>query len=572
MEAAEVPIERGPIGHGRPEVATRPRDVEQRSSVTVELVVDAQVADVDEGHRAALGVGRHGGHRRVARTVLVQFRAHERELAHREAAGHGGVVQRTGAVFAEASQRDVADERAWIDGLPHRCSGSSDDGGDRVQTRQRGHHEPRSEALDGRTDPHLRRLEARVSERGARVGLGTRAEKPKRRVPLVVRGETHTGRFHPWKRGENVLDGRWWPDGDEQAGHGRRKLLRRTGSQVRDWSTMHVRPLLQTTDEQFAAAVAVQQRAEQAFDPDVPPTTAEELRLLATHDRSSANRHERYVVLDAAQPRAVCHLEFELDDANAHLASTEIFGAAQDHDAGRAGLAAMLDLVESDDRTSLLGWGPQLPAEAAFWEGLGADLRYRERFSVLDVAAVDADLMASWIHRRHERAADVRLVRFVDRCPDEHLDAWTASRSAMSDAPMEDLDINDTVYDAADIREDEASALALGYRMMHLLALTPAGAPVGHTTVRVNTHRPAASDQWDTVVLAEHRRRGIGRWLKAEMWRWLRDAEPHVTRLGTGNAQSNDPMLAINVAMGYVPLCAFGAWQAPVDEIRSRLD
>ncbi|GJM38029.1 MAG: GNAT family N-acetyltransferase [Acidimicrobiales bacterium] len=334
---------------------------------------------------------------------------------------------------------------------------------------------------------------------------------------------------------------------------------------------MHVRPLLQTTDEQFASALAVQQRAEQAYDPQVPPITAEELRLLGAHDRSNANRHERFVVLDADETSAVCHLEFELDEANAHLASTEIFGAADDPDAGRAGLATMLDLVEEDGRTSVLGWGPQLPAESAFWEGLGAELRYRERISVLDVAAVDADLMASWIDQRNERAADVQLVRFINRCPDEHLDAWTASRSAMSDAPMEGLDINDTVYDSADIREDEASLVALGYRMMYLLALTPDGAPVGHTTVRVNTHRPGASDQWDTVVLADHRRRGVGRWLKAEMWRWLRETEPDVTRLGTGNAQSNDPMLAINVAMGYVPLCVFGAWQADVTTYRQAL-
>ncbi|MDW3219104.1 MAG: GNAT family N-acetyltransferase [Acidimicrobiales bacterium] len=334
---------------------------------------------------------------------------------------------------------------------------------------------------------------------------------------------------------------------------------------------MDLRPLLQTTDDQFAAALGIQQRSERRYDPHVAPTTAEELRLLAAHDRSDANHHERFVVLDTDEPRAVCHLEFELDEANAHLASTEIFGAAEDPDAGRAGLAAVLDLVEADGRTSVLGWGPQLPAETAFWEGVGAELRYRERISVLDVAAVDADLMDAWIEQRHERAADVELVRFVERCPDEHLDAWTVSRSAMSDAPMEDLDINDTAYDAADIREDEASYIALGYRMMHLLALTPDGAPCGHTSVRVNTHRPAVSDQWDTVVLADHRRRGIGRWLKAEMWQWLRETEPEVARLATGNAQSNDPMLAINVAMGYVPLCVFGAWQADVSTYRRAL-
>lgn len=340
---------------------------------------------------------------------------------------------------------------------------------------------------------------------------------------------------------------------------------------MRDWDVMDVIPLLQADDVQFAGALALQQRTERSYDPEIEPTTAGELRLLAAHDRTDANRHERFVLVEGSGARALGHLEFELDEANAHLASTEIFGAADDPPAGRRMLAALLDLAEADGRSTLLGWGPHLPAEAAFWEGVGATLSYRERISVLDVASVDADLMATWIAQRDERAADVELVRFVDRCPDELMAAWTASRSAMSDAPMDELNVNDVSYDEDDIRADEAAHRALGHRVMHLLALTPAGEPCGHTTVVVNTHRPEASDQWDTVVLEAHRRRGIGRWLKAEMWRWLREAEPAVTRLATGNAQSNDPMLAINVAMGYVPLCEFGAWQADVGAYRAAL-
>jgi mycothiol synthase len=106
---------------------------------------------------------------------------------------------------------------------------------------------------------------------------------------------------------------------------------------------------------------------------------------------------------------------------------------------------------------------------------------------------------------------------------------------------------------------------------MNLFAVDPDGGPVGHTTVHVNPRRPEASWQWDTVVLDRHRRRGIGRWLKAEMWRWLREAEPEVTRLRTGNAESNDAMLAINVAMGFREAAVYGAWQAPISTYRAVL-
>ena len=94
---------------------------------------------------------------------------------------------------------------------------------------------------------------------------------------------------------------------------------------------------------------------------------------------------------------------------------------------------------------------------------------------------------------------------------------------------------------------------------------------MGHTAVHVNTHRPAASWQWDTVVLTAHRGRGIARWLKAAMWQYLRESEPEVTHLRTENAIDNDPMLSINQAMGFVPTNRFGGWQADLDTFRRAL-
>ncbi len=334
---------------------------------------------------------------------------------------------------------------------------------------------------------------------------------------------------------------------------------------------MRVVPLSDLHDRLFASALAVVQRDEVAAEPDAPSMTEAELRLLAADDRSDSNRHERLAVLDGGGVRTVAHLELETSEENAHFATAEVFGASLDHEAGRVALAALLDLAEADHRTSLMGWGPNISTEDEFWTSLGAPRRYTERRSALAVAAVDETLMRTWVDRRKERAADVELVRWIGACPDDHLDSWVLSRTAMNDAPMEDLDVNDVFLDADDIREDEDARRALGTDVMNLFAVDADGGPVGHTTIHVNTHRPAASWQWDTVVLDQHRRRGIGRWLKAEMWTWLREAEPAVTRLRTGNAESNEAMLAINVAMGFREAAVFGAWQAPISTYRARL-
>jgi GNAT superfamily N-acetyltransferase len=334
---------------------------------------------------------------------------------------------------------------------------------------------------------------------------------------------------------------------------------------------VHVVPLTELDDELFASALAVQQRGEVAADPAIPPITGPELQRWARHDRTEGNRHERFAVIDGSRARAVVHLELELDDANAHRANIEIFGAAVDRDAGTIGLIAALDIAEAENRTVITGWGPNRPDEHRFWSDMGASLDFRERVSALDMVTVDAGLMDAWITDGSRRAPDVEIVRWVGECPDGYMTPWIESQMAMNDMPHEGLDINAWDIDVDDVRDAEETMRTLGLRVMSVLALDDGGRAAGHTRVHVNPTRPSASYQWDTAVVDRHRGRGIGKRVKAEMWRWLRTDEPDVTRLTTGNAQSNDAMLAINVAMGYQPVIEYGAWQTSLADMRTGL-
>ena len=121
------------------------------------------------------------------------------------------------------------------------------------------------------------------------------------------------------------------------------------------------------------------------------------------------------------------------------------------------------------------------------------------------------------------------------------------------------------------MRIDQAARQDCGQDFRVVLAVTASGEPAGCTVVMVNQHRPEYSWQWNTVVLPAFRRRGIGRWIKAEMWRQLREAEPRVKILRTGNAESNSGMLAINNAMGFRPSHLMGGWQADIDVIEAGL-
>ncbi len=334
---------------------------------------------------------------------------------------------------------------------------------------------------------------------------------------------------------------------------------------------MLIRPATELSDSEFSSALALAQARDLQLRPALPPTTAEELHAWFTRDRTEGGEHLRLVGFEGDTAVAIGHLDVPDDPANPTFASFEIITVDEDAATQRAMLAPLLDLAEARGRTSLLPWALHTPFELALWESLGASLRYTERMSELVVGEVDAALMDRWIARRRERAADLELVHWEGRCPDRWLSAFAQASTAMNDAPREDLDVQDRTYDEAYIRHEERAWADVGHRLKVLLVVDPAGQPVATTSVLLNLHRPAASGQWDTVVLKPFRRRGIGRWIKAEMWRRLRAEHPDVTHLETGNAESNAGMLAINVAMGYRASHVYGGWQADLAAYRRGL-
>ena len=312
----------------------------------------------------------------------------------------------------------------------------------------------------------------------------------------------------------------------------------------------------------FVAALELQQRLDRERDPGLPVIPAPELHAIFEDDATDYCRHQRVVAFDGSRAVAIGHVELTLDPANASLAGVEITPTG-DHTAARV-LAELLRRARADGRTSVIAWGDHTSAAHAFWTGLGAELRYTEQESRLDMAAVDPRLMEQWIEAG---PADLELVHWTRCCPDEWIDAMVVTTNAMNDAPTDDLDMADTIVDAAMVRGEIEARTARGLEYRGTLAVTAAGEAAGTTEVFINRHRPAASWQWSTVVLPAHRGRGIGRWLKAAMWHRLRATEPEVTGLQTGNAASNAHMLAINDEMGFRPTHLMGCWQAGLETL-----
>lgn len=163
-------------------------------------------------------------------------------------------------------------------------------------------------------------------------------------------------------------------------------------------------------------------------------------------------------------------------------------------------------------------------------------------------------------------AEDYAMESYVDVLPESWLDDRATLQQRMStDAPSDDLDQEEEQWDAERLREQHDRTRAAGRRVVETAARhLPTGRLVGFTQVAVPQAEPTLAYQQDTLVLAEHRGHALGLRLKAANARALMQALPEVASVRTWNAASNEHMLAVNRALGYVIDGYSRAWQKNV--------
>lgn len=323
------------------------------------------------------------------------------------------------------------------------------------------------------------------------------------------------------------------------------------------------------------ALTAVRAVTDLEVNPDDPPAPAAEVagELFA---ESVAVRRVGWVAFVDGAPAGELGLAAEKGKENAHVVDVEwlaVDPAARRRGAADALLRAGLGWASDDGRTSVVLWVPTLAEGAgrAYAERLGCTRRMEERCSRLVVADLDREQQEAWLRAGRERDDGYRIVQWVGAAPEEHLDALAAAHRAMEDMPTDDLEWTIPPMTPERLRSRDEAWAAGGRRGVSTLALAPDGTAAGLSELQINTHRPQLAGQGDTGVVAGHRGRGLGRWLKAENLRLALDAEPRIRVVETYNAESNPWMLDINVAMGFRPHMGYQAFQGDVDAVRTVL-
>jgi GNAT superfamily N-acetyltransferase len=167
----------------------------------------------------------------------------------------------------------------------------------------------------------------------------------------------------------------------------------------------------------------------------------------------------------------------------------------------------------------------------------------------LSLAEVDWGMMAEWRDGGAERnrARGTQLLSF-QVVPEEMLEDLMGLYNEIVDAvPLGGLEMRVRVTPESR-RMDEART---GRGWYTLVSREADGTLSGLTEVVHEWATPYRVEQELTGVRNEHRGRGLGKWLKAEMLFFIRDRLPEVMHVDTGNADTNAPMISINRRMGF---------------------
>lgn len=269
----------------------------------------------------------------------------------------------------------------------------------------------------------------------------------------------------------------------------------------------------------------------------------------------------RVAVVDGA-PVAAAELNLPTrDNLSAVTVDIHVTPDARRRGHARGLLAAVLDETAAMGRPRVFFEAPSPypagvgPAEALL-RSIGARPVLKEVRRLLDLRTAAAAVPAA-------APAGYSLVQWVDRIPDEHVDDMAYLMHRMStDAPLEDMDWEPELWDAARYRDKEAAAAAKGRTRFGTLAVHDVtGRAVAFTDIGVSRFDPVTAYQWETIVLPEHRGHGLGYVMKAHNHRLLSERSPQTQWLNTWNAESNTHMVGINERLGFRPMEYWSEWQ-----------
>jgi mycothiol synthase len=146
-----------------------------------------------------------------------------------------------------------------------------------------------------------------------------------------------------------------------------------------------------------------------------------------------------------------------------------------------------------------------------------------------------------------------RAEHWIGTAPEELVAGYARARTAIADAPSGESSLKSPEWTVQRVRIHEAEVRSRGWEPRTVVAVDEAtGTIAGITEMALRQGQEDVAMQMDTAVLADYRGHSLGRFIKAEMMRWLLADRPRLKLVTTNTAADNVHMIRVNEQLGYV--------------------
>lgn len=160
-------------------------------------------------------------------------------------------------------------------------------------------------------------------------------------------------------------------------------------------------------------------------------------------------------------------------------------------------------------------------------------------------------------------AADYEIISWSGATPEELVGARAHLSAIMpAETPHVDIHVEAEHWDATRVRLHEATVNRMGRDLLVAAARhRQSGELVGYSELTVSRDQPQTAYQWDTLVIRRHRGHRLGGLLKISTMRLLEAGTYKTQKITTFNSILNEPMIAVNEALGARIAGAMVAWR-----------
>jgi GNAT superfamily N-acetyltransferase len=181
----------------------------------------------------------------------------------------------------------------------------------------------------------------------------------------------------------------------------------------------------------------------------------------------------------------------------------------------------------------------------------------------VDLDAVDDEALDRLWDEAAAKAEGFEFVPFEGLAPERVIDGMAYLHARMyTDMPLGEWDLQEAAIDRERLRDWSDMRRLRGELHLQVAAVhQESGEVAGFTEIVIEGGEETHCSQGDTIVDPRFRGHRLGTLLKIANQRLVRAWRPRMRYVWTGNAVSNDHMIAINEAVGYRYVCEEAVFQ-----------